>query len=174
MAKLKLKDLDYIELDGTPKELADFIKNLKSQPHSHQSTDLNNGVETKVSFVQNSDFNKIRTETQFKPTLTEVILPSVEEIVDYIISKEDFEHHTKELQEKYFGRPVKYRNEPALYGSLDRIVRNARKIIVKEHNGTWDSTERRNLGGKTNVTVYKFIKKEETPIIEENKPVSFI
>lgn len=164
MAKLKLKleDIDY-ELDGTPDELGNLVKILKDQ--QRRATE-----DTKqILIASNPPESKNNLKELFSSSsLTETLLiPSVDSVVKYLYSKKDFEHHTKELQERFLGGVIKYRGNEKIYGAFDRIIREARDIIARDYNGTWDNSETRNLGGRTNVTIYKFKKSNEgvSPIL---------
>ncbi|MFZ2412521.1 MAG: hypothetical protein WAW23_13190 [Candidatus Methanoperedens sp.] len=92
-------------------------------------------------------------------------LPTEQQVIDYITSKPpDFEYHTVELQERFLGKRVKYRENPTLYGSFDRIINNAALRIAKTHGREWEHFKTLSLGGKTHVYVYRLKKSEETEV----------
>lgn len=171
MAKLKFKlnEPDYLE--GSPEELANFVKLLKGQLSIEKPTELKN---TKIEEIETL-IEKDKPETKIvipKEPIEQIptnqnssmvffSLPKEEEVINYIISKEHFEHHTVELQERFLGGRVRVRDNPTFYGSFDNIIRNVRKHIANKYNGTWNNKETKSLGGKTHVTIYRFEKSEE-------------
>ena len=96
MAKLKLKNLDYLdEIDCTPEELIKIINCLEEQKHSNRLANINHLVDDEVYFEKKTNLNNDTKDTQIRTTEIEISLPAVEDVVNYITSKKDFEHHTK-------------------------------------------------------------------------------
>lgn len=87
----------------------------------------------------------------------EGVLPSKDNILEYIIKKPDYEHDTVELQEKFLQRRVKSREEKELYFAFDRIVRDVKKEIEEKYNGKWEIAMTKTYGGRGHVYVYRFI-----------------
>lgn len=170
MAKLKLKldDLGNLEMDGSVEELATFVKTLRVQPLTE--TKSISTEEIKISADEEKE--KKRIESILEKGIEEGIkiaeiaeltpLPAVNDVISYIVSKPHFEHHTKELQEKFLGKGIKYRDNHSLYGRFDMLIRNAKKKIEKQHNGVWEVYKIIPLQGKTHVKVYRFKPKVET------------
>lgn len=162
MAKLKLKleDIGNLELDGTSEELASFVKTLRLKPITEAKGTLPEEIKTPTE-------EEKRVESILKNSIEEGIkvevtpLPTVDDVVDYITSKPAFEHNTKELQEKFLGKGIRYRDDPYLYGRFDTLIRNAKKIIMGKYIGTFVTNRIIPLQGKTHVKVYGFKKREE-------------
>lgn len=87
----------------------------------------------------------------------EGILPSKEDVLEYVIKKQGYEHDTVELQEKFLQRRVKSREEKELYFAFDRIVRDVKKEIEEKHKGKWEVSMTKTYGGRGHVYVYRFI-----------------
>lgn len=164
MAKLKLKLDDYEYIEGTPEELAAFIKIAGKQPFTEKVTEVKHPVpdiEVKDTTIETEDSMK-QLEDQLKDI--EIIsfnLPNESEVIDFIKSRVLFEHNTIELQEKFLGKRLPVRENPSLYAAFDNIVRKARKQIANELNGTWDNRGTKSFGRRTHVTVYKFKKTDD-------------
>lgn len=85
-----------------------------------------------------------------------------EEIAVYIKNKPNFEHDTIELQERFLRRRVIARKEQKLYFAFDKLIREARAIITKEHTGEWvTSATRKSYGGRNYANVYRLKSVEE-------------
>lgn len=159
-------------------ELADFVRILEKKHRFEGSTEVKN-VEKEKSESKN-DVEPISNINEAKPLIkaltgelnnTEVVdynLPKEEDVINYIISKELFEHNTIELQDKFLGRRLPVRENPTLYSAFDNIVRKARKHIVDKYNIVWDNRERKSYGSKTHVTVYKVRKPNEQAVLSNS------
>ena len=156
MAKLKIQldDIGNLEIEGTPEELSKFIKTYKTPPETESNVFLTEKVETPIVEKTKAE----SSQNDGNETIELTPLPKVSEIINYILAKPYFEHHTKELQLEFLGRGVKAREEPRLYGLFDRIIKNAKKHIIAEHNGSWELFKTLPLEGKTHVNVYRFKK----------------
>ena len=154
MAKLKilLDDLGNLEVEGTPEELSVFLKTYNTPLEPTSNIVLTQKVETHTTESSENDSSE---------DIEQVSLPKVSEIVDYILTKPYFEHHTKELQNEFLGRGVKARDEPRLYGHFNRIINNAKKHIEADYNGSWEIIKTLPLEGRTHVNVYRFKKSDE-------------
>ena len=150
MAKLKilLDDIGNLEVEGTPEELSNFLKTYKTPLVKKNNVVLTQEVETPT--IESSHKGS-------SDDIEQISLPTVSEIVDYILTKPDFEYHTKELQVEFLGRKIKYREYPGLYGRFDRIIKSAKKHIEADHDGSW-VTKTLPLEGKTHVNLYRFKK----------------
>lgn len=162
--KSKINGTDY-EMDGNPEELGIFVKIIRQVPQIEKLTELRSNIK----FEEKKELIEEKEPQTKTPTLIvipkEETLPTMEEIIRYITTKQDYEHNTVELQEKLYGKRIKARDEPKLYNVFDGIIRRARKQIAETYNGTWDGSETRPLGGKTHVTVYRFKKStDEQPL----------
>ncbi len=98
---------------------------------------------------------------------TEASLPKEEDVINYITSKELFEHDTIELQEKFLGKRLQVRDDRKLFNSFDNILRRARKYIANKHNVDWDTTERKSYSNRIHVIIYKVKKATEEPILSD-------
>lgn len=163
MAKLKLKLDDYEYIEGTPEELATFIRIIGKQSHEEEAIEVRNLK--KEEKLQNST---LETDDSMKSMIENVknveivyFLPKEEEVIDYITTKEFFKHDTVELQEKFLGKRLPVREDPKVYSSFDNIIRKARKHIADKHNITWDNRETKSYGNRTHVTVYKIKKSDD-------------
>lgn len=154
MAKLKilLDDIGNLEVEGTPEELSIFLKTYKTPLKTTSNVVLTQKVETHTVESSQNDSSE---------DIEQMSLPKVSEVVDYILTKPYFEHHTKELQNEFLGRGVKARDEPSLYGLFDRIIKNAKKHIEADHSGSWEVFKTLPLEGRTHVKVYRFKKNNE-------------
>jgi hypothetical protein len=147
MAKIKLHLEGWGPIDleeNNPESLAKFLASLaeisKSQLVKETNLDTNiNTPETKTCKQENMEANP----------------PTVNEIVGYIISKENFAHDNIELLDKFFGRRIKSNEEPLLFGSFNNRARKARKIIEKNYSIKWDTTERKSYDRSTHPIIYK-------------------
>lgn len=156
MAKLKLKLDEFEYIEGTPEELADFIK-IRAKQHEVKESTKTKKKEPPSDLLDKSSLIPPVEEKE----LIEFILPKEEEVISYITSKPDFEFHTVELQEKFLGKRVMVRENTKLYNAFDRIIRSVKKRIADKYSGAWDNRTTKSLGGKTHVTVYRFKKREE-------------
>ena len=95
----------------------------------------------------------------------DLILPKIEEVIEYITTKELYKHDTVELQEKFLGKRVLAKENRKYFSSFDNILRRARKKIADKHNITWDKRETKSYDNRTHVTVYQIKKstEEHTP-----------
>ncbi len=169
--KLKLNEFDYIE--GTPEELAVFIKLFKEPLNIEKSTEIKDtDAEEKKTDVETLDKTKSITEIEERPIVINggpapiSDLVKEQDVINYIISKKDCEFHSVELQEKFLGKRLRVRDDPVLYGAFDRIIRSARKHIAEKYGGTWDNSETKSLSGRTHVTIYKF-RKYPTTVLQQ-------
>jgi len=164
--KLKLDEFEYIE--GTPEEVATFMKIVGKQPRMEKAIEVK-AVEAEKDLK--STTAERTTIKELKNTEgVQINIPNEEEVINYITSKELFEHHTVELQEKFLGGRLRVRDNPSGYSAFDNLIRKARKFIATEYNGTWDKTTK-SLGGKTHVTVYRF-KKSDEQLLNNTTPIS--
>lgn len=161
MAKLKLKLDDFEYIEGTPEELAAFIKIVGKQPSTEKE-------------LRNKDTSEDTTSvTSLLKGLEDVevvdLLPNQEDVINFITSKEMFEHNTIELQEKFLGKRFPVREDPKLYTAFDNIIRKARKHITEKYNGVWDNRATKSYGRRTHVTIYRF--KKSTDESESNDSI---
>jgi hypothetical protein len=164
--KLKLDEFEYIE--GTPEEVATFMKIVGKQPRMEEATEVK-AVEAekdlKSTTVERTTIKELKNTEG-----VQINIPTEKEVINYITSKELFEHHTVELQENFLGGRLRVRDNPSGYSAFDNLIRKARKFIASEFNGTWDKTTK-SLGGKTHVTLYRF-KKSDEQLLNNTTPIS--
>lgn len=169
MAKLKLKLDDYEYIEGTPEELATFMKIVGKQPPLDKAIEVKNvGIdkELKISTTEGTATTNSLIEESKDVEIMSYNLPIEDDVINFITSKELFEHNTTELQEKFLGKRLPVRENPALYSAFDNIVRKARKHIAEKYNGIWDNRATKSYGRRTHVTVYKFKKSTDEPASE--------
>lgn len=144
--KAKIGNL-VLESDTISEEFENLIlklAKLQSQPEQVPTTEAT----TKTT--------QASTTTQTSAVSIDEPLPKTEDIINYILNKIPIEYHTVELQEKFLGRRIRYRDNPVLYGAFDRIIRSAHKQIEEKYGGKWRNDKRISIGGRTHVTVYQF------------------
>jgi hypothetical protein len=115
-----------IEFDGTVQEVADFLKTI-----SQQGIELDTSDETK----------KHREEIAKEKVVVEEVkknLPSVEDVVTYILSQKKYRHSTFNIMNHFFGRTFKARGiTEGLYHDFLRLATNSREIILSEKGGNF-------------------------------------
>jgi hypothetical protein len=143
MAKLKLKSNDFEYIEGTPEELAIFIKISENKSIIVSNTSISSITKNEIRKDENID-----------------IIPKEEDIYNFIITKDFFEHNTIELQEKFLKRRIPVRENITLYNSFDNLIRKVRRQIAVTYKGKWDKKTKKSYSAKTHVIIYKFIKQE--------------
>lgn len=155
MATLKVtkgtgNNIVVLEYEDTSKEIQEsMLRIIEFQPRIRESIKVEQIKESKpISLTPIADFKEQ--------------LPTKEDVRDYITSKPDFEHNYADLQEKFLGRRIISRGaDQKLYLAFDGIVRRAKEQIAKEHKGEWKIIGHIDLGLKTRISVFKFVKSEE-------------
>ncbi|WP_048120866.1 MULTISPECIES: hypothetical protein [Methanosarcina] len=143
--KLHLEGLGpiYLEEDD-PEFLAKILSSLAEISKSQLVKEINS----------DTNINMPETKTCKQENMN-TTLPTVNEVVKYIISKENFAHDSVELLNKFFGRRIKSKDEPLIFLSFNNIARRARERIKKDYNIKWDTTERKSYDRNTHPIVYK-------------------
>jgi hypothetical protein len=95
-------------------------------------------------------------------------LPSVNEVTEYLLSKEGCEFDSAELHDRFIGRILKSRDEPQLYNRFARIIREAQDEVESRLGaGEWIEQGFRSLGGRSRAKVFKF--KQSLPTEERTQ-----
>ncbi len=139
-------------------------------------------IETEYNGIDEWVFKIIKTKSEMKPTLSSFAsakLDKIEtntialeykeledikpqDIIEYLKTKQDFEHDTIELQEHFLKRRVISRDERKLYFAFDKLIRKAKDLIAEEYHGTWEaSATRKSYGGRHYANIYKLRKAEQ-------------
>lgn len=113
-----------------------------------------------------------KSDVQEPPQLTPMEevrerLPSKQDVINYIVSKPNFEHNSAEIQERFLNRHIKSKEEVRFYYNFAQILRDARADIVREYNGKWIDIGSTTLKGRSHVKNYKFVK-SDAPLMQEN------
>lgn len=129
MAKLTFYvDGHPIEFEGTVNEVIDFLKTIK---------------EENIQLDMSEDVKRKREELAREKAIVKEVkenLPSVGDIVEYILSQEDYKHSTFDIMRHFFGRTFKARGvTEGLYHDFLRLATEAREHIEHEKNGSFDS-----------------------------------
>lgn len=105
-------------------------------------------------------------------------IPSVEDIIVYILSQDDFRHTTCDIHKHFFGRELQSRgSDKVAYNTVYRGILGAHKVIEKDYDGTWDPKWEYSLDGKK-CRLYIFIRngrdeiistKQKTPTLDNSK-----
>ena len=100
-------------------------------------------------------------EVNFKHTTVKLDLPDLNNVVDFITSKTNFEHDNAEIQEHFLGRILESRGEDKrLYFAFANLIRKAKDVIEEEFKGKWESRKTRKLANRVHVKVFVFTKDE--------------
>lgn len=83
-------------------------------------------------------------------------LPDAAEIAEYLQTKNNFQHSSAELHQKFLGRTINSRNERQLYYKFRNIIDKAKNIVEKQYNGEWHTVGFDSVGdGRVKITEYK-------------------
>ena len=153
MAKLRygsandplLKDFEW---EGTPQELLEIYDGLKER--------LGNTLQVENSIPRQYNLPQkpiIRPANRMRSDYSELAkkMPSVEQLMVYILGKPKFEHDIIDVGMKFFGKPIKSREYGRLYRHLRSRLDEARKRIEASEHGAFERkpTPNRNLPAYT-------------------------
>jgi hypothetical protein len=111
------------------------------------------------SIGDNSQEKKSSTS---KTNFEDESIPTVEEIVDYLETKNDYRHDNAELQLHFLGRVLNSREERQLYYKMRNIVKKAKDQIAKENEGMWVDAGTRSIEtGSVKVTELRIPQDED-------------
>lgn len=137
--KVNLNGFGPIEIDEeNPEVLAKLLKSLseRSEPDPIEKDDfeISNNIE-------NHEVNEL-VNTVSKPVLTEQLTadPMTSSIIQYILSKPEYEHYLGELMDNIFGKHLKPNEDRKSYDSFMNKVRHARKLIERKYGIKWESS----------------------------------
>jgi len=150
MAKLRYDSINdpilgHFEWEGTPQELLSVYDGLKQR--------LGNTLQIGNSVPRQYDPTPRPIIRHAHPVLqcdySELVkkMPTVSQLVTYILSKPKFEHDIADVGLQFFGRQIKSREYGKLYRALRAKLDMARKAIEASQHGAFErrSTHPRNL-----------------------------
>ncbi|MCJ7635371.1 hypothetical protein MUP77_23655 [Candidatus Bathyarchaeota archaeon] len=156
MAKLRCDSasepvLGHFEWEGTPQELLAIYDGLKQR--LGDTIQIGNNVPRQYDIPRHTTLHCDYPELAKK-------MPTVGQLVNYILSKPKFEHDIADVGLQFFGRQVKSREYGKLYRGLRAKLDMARKAIEVSQHGAFErrSTRPRNL------QVYTFRSVSATPL----------
>lgn len=116
-----------VEFEGTVEEIANFLKTIKEE-----------GIQLDMS----DDVKRKREELAREKAIVEDIkqkLPSIDDVVEYILSQDNYKHSTFDIMEHFFGRTFKARGvTEGLYHDFLKLATEAREHIESEQEGEFD------------------------------------
>jgi len=141
MAKLRQDPkTGCFEWEGTPQELLSIYAELKQ--HIEKTVQIMDTIPHKfdppipIHTSLNTEYQQLSKK-----------MPTVDQLMIYILSKPKFEHDIVDVGLKFFGKPIKSRKYGKLYRELRAKLENARKQIEVGQHGAFErkSTHPRNL-----------------------------
>lgn len=161
MAKLRCNStndsvLNQLEWEGTPQELLAIYDGLKERlgnalrkedivPHQYDPrpksiTEPRLRSITELVFGLPNDYSELAKK-----------MPSVDQLIEYILGKPRFEHDIVDIGKKFFGKQVNSRQYEKLYRELRTKLEFARKSIEASQGGAFERkpTPSRNLPAYT-------------------------
>jgi len=124
-----------------------------------------NGTDEWVIKIEQSGSNQPQSivieKTEPTDSFSKDDLPAMDDVINYIISKPNFEYHNAELQEHFLGRILNSRVDQRLYFAFDMLIRKVKENIENQYSGTWNSSETTKLGRRKRVKVFKFVKSDD-------------
>lgn len=154
MAKLRVYSkedpmLGYSEWIGTPQELLEIYDGLKQRLGDTLQTQPPQKATIQLPNRMPSDYSEMTEK-----------MPTVKQLITYILEKPRFEHDIVDVGKKFFGKPVKSREYGRLYRQLKARLETARKEIEAIQRGAFErrSTHPRNL------KVYTFRRVNAVPL----------
>jgi len=155
MAKLRYDSVTgKIEYEGTPEELLSIYDGLKQReiaaksketPSSHQEIPIRDWLQSKTAEQKE----------------LEAKMPTVKEIIEYILSKPKYEHDIVDVSKKFFnGKQIKARQYGKLYRTLRAKLELARQGIEASEGGAFE----RRRSPYRNLQIYTFKKVNATPL----------
>lgn len=121
-----------------------------------------NGVDEWIVKIQSKHQTETKSYLGEKNEKSSIIskanLPNIEKIIDYITTKQDFEHDSAELHEHFLGKRLNSRDDQKTYFTFDARIRKAKEKIAQIHNGHWESQKKRKLETRKRVKVFTFVK----------------
>lgn len=138
MVKLKFKIKDHdVECDGTVEEIQKLLSSL-----------IRGDSEIRLG--------RQRPEINLKEKI-----PAQEKLINYIISKPNFEHNIFEIQEYFFGKHFGSRGDDGKqYNALYRRLVRVREKIEKDYNGKFQGEWSQTADGEL-YKIFRFVKKPE-------------
>jgi hypothetical protein len=141
--------LGHFEWEGTPQELLEIYDGLKKR--------LDNNLQLANSVTRVYDpsprliIKGIHTITAESAELAKK-MPTIEQLITYIASKQKFEHDVIEIENKFFERQIKSREHGRTYRELRKRLELARKAMEIKYHGAFE----RRSGRPRNLQIYSF------------------
>ena len=113
-----------IEFEGTVQEVAEFLKTVNKE---------------KIILDTSEETKQQRAEIAKEKAIVEEVkknLPSVQKVVEFISSQDDFRHSTFDIMNHFFNRTFKARGiTEGLYHDFLKLATEARNQILSEKGG---------------------------------------
>ncbi len=152
MVKVKFNlDTGEVEAEGYPDEIAVLLKTMRSDKTGQKQAATSGTTETdsRIPSLINASMRKEVEEIKSK-------MPTVQDIVNVMRSQQDYSHNISDLQQHFFGREFKSRNDTtAVWHRFRNLVDSARAEIEKEEQGKFISKRVPRKDGRS-VFVYEF------------------
>lgn len=155
LAKMRFNpNTGNFEWEGTKEEVLEIYDEIKKReqnnaPQINDNVSVSIPASIKLHFEQRHDMENLSKR-----------MPSVEQLMFYILGKSKFEHDIVEIEKKFFDKQINSRKYGKLYRELRTRLETARKSIEVSNSGAFvrKSTPYRNL------PAYTFKKINATPI----------
>lgn len=135
--EVKIGDRDYA-LEGTKAMVLDMLSDLEKKYERKDSTNLSVSVTLPHRTLPP---RRVKTKT------TTMDVPTVEQLVDYILTKVRYEHNIVEVEDVFWGKKITARENQLLYRKLHDNLGKARHKIETMKQGKFEQqlTSSRNL-----------------------------
>lgn len=90
--------------------------------------------------------------------------PTVDDVVKYITSRDNYTYDNALVQEHFFGRVLDSRVEANLYHKLKDITNRAKDRIQEEENGKWKEKGIRHISKTRRAKQFTFVKPKTVPV----------
>lgn len=144
MAKLRCDSvlepiLGHLEWEGSPQELLSVYDGLKQRLGNTLQIGNNIPQEydpTPKHIVLHCDYSELAKK-----------MPTVDQLIEYILTKPKFEHDIADIGVRFFGKQVRSREYGKLYRQLRAKLEIARRRIEADQHGAFErrTTRPRNL-----------------------------
>jgi hypothetical protein len=123
------------EWEGTAQELLEIYDGLKQR--SSNTLQIGNSIPRRYDIPRKLVTSKIRLLPSDYDEL-EKKMPTVEELVAYVLSKPKYEHDIVDIGKKFFGKQINSRKYGKLYRDLSANLDRARKSIEATQRGAFE------------------------------------
>ena len=165
MAKLRYVSandsiLRNFEWEGEPQELLAIYDGLKKRLGN--SLQIDNTIPHKYDPQPKSVSGHLSFRSVVPQDYSEISkkMPTLDQLTEYILTKQKFEHDIIDVGLKFFNKPIRSRQYGRLYRELRAKLENARRSIEASQHGAF---ERRSARPR-NLQVYTFRPVNATPL----------